>query len=482
MKTKFIDIHVHSAMKPLGKSFNSNPGLNHPLRNRTNNIWYEDPPTLIDKILNVSLSLTKFRQADFTSLAKGGAHVIFVSLAGLEKGFVMKKNKTGLLRDLPANFVAGIGKKRIDHIQKMEDYFTDLLLEYNFYKQLNGKVYRIYKQKYRYKIISSFNEIKEEPENKIQTIYVILTIEGTHVFNAGLKLMDKTVNPDEVLANIDKVKNWEHRLFFIGLTHHFDNELIGHAPSLSGIVTQLCDQTTGMYKKGFNSLGLKVLKKLLDNTNGHRVLIDLKHLSIAARRQFYKIIDSEYSNENIPLIVSHGAVNGWPLLPEGTEKRKPGNGMFQQKEINFYDDELLHIAQSGGLFGIQFDERRLGSEKEIRKSKGSLSRRKMLFKQSKLVWNQIEHIARVLNKNGLFAWGTQCIGSDYDGIVNSLNGFWTAQEMPLFDSYLEKHAYNFLNSKKADNLFAANQISTEEIVERFMHTNAYEFLKNNFNY
>ena len=42
----------------------------------------------------------------------------------------------------------------------------------------------------------------------------------------------------------------------------------------------------------------------------------------------------------------------------------------------------------------------------------------------------------------------QCIGSDYDGIVNSLNGFWTAEEMPLFESYLEKHAFNYLKSDR----------------------------------
>lgn len=480
MKTKFIDLHIHPAMKPLGKSFNTKPGRNHPKKNRENNIWFPDPPTLPDKIFNILLSLTKFRQSDFTALAKGGAHIVFVSLCGLEKGFVMKKDKTGLLRDLPVNFVTGIGKKRIDYIQEMKDYFTDLRMEYDFYTQLDEKEFKINKQKYRYKIISSFSEIKDETENDVKTIYVILTIEGTHVFNAGLRLMDRTINEAEVLANIDKVKNWQHRLFFIGLTHHFDNEMIGHAPSLSGIVTKLCDQTSGMYQKGFSPLGKQVLNKLLDNTNGQRVLIDLKHLSTNARKEFYEILDTDYSNETIPLIVSHGAINGWPLLPAELEGRKQDSGIFQQKEINFYDEEILRISKSGGLFGIQFDERRLGSDDEIKKSRRSWKRRKMLFKQSKLVWNQIQHMAEVLNENGEFAWGIQCIGSDYDGIVNSLNGFWTAKEMPLFDSYLEKHAFNFLNSSQANNLSEDNKITADEIVERFMHTNAFDFLKKNF--
>jgi len=52
----------------------------------------------------------------------------------------------------------------------------------------------------------------------------------------------KTVDPDEVLANVDKLKQLDHKFFSIGLTHHFYNEMVGHAKSLSGIVSKFCDQ------------------------------------------------------------------------------------------------------------------------------------------------------------------------------------------------------------------------------------------------
>jgi microsomal dipeptidase-like Zn-dependent dipeptidase len=155
-------------------------------------------------------------------------------------------------------------------------------------------------------------------------------------------------------------------------------------------------------------------------------------------------------------------------------------GKFQPDDINFYDNEIIRIAQSGGLFGIQFDERRVSSEIEFKKTGPKLSRRKMLFNKSKLVWNQIEHIAEVLNRNNQFAWGIQCIGSDYDGMVNPLNGFWTAEDMPLFDSYLEKHAYNFMVSEQSEDLKDFNKIKAADIVERFMRINTRGFLKKNF--
>jgi len=479
METKFIDLHIHPAMKPLGKSFNRKKGINNPNKAGKDSIWNYDPPTVLDKLANILTSLTKFRQADFTALAKGGAEIVCVSLCGLEKGFVMTKLGTRLPGDIVGNLVTGLGKKRVDHIQNMEDYFTDLELEYNFYKQLDGKKIKLEGKEFRYKIISGMNEIVEDLEKNVKTIYVILTIEGTQVFNTGLDMMGKVVNPDEVLANVDKVKKWDKRLFFIGMTHHFNNDLVGHARSLNGIVKKMIDQTKGM-NEGFTELGWKVLRKLLDTNNGRRVLIDLKHMSVKSRNEYYKFLEDEHPSEIIPLLVSHGAVNGFLAHNKLVEEDLANYGKFQVDDINFYDDEILKIAQSGGLFGIQFDERRVASEMELKNSGPHLNRRKMLFHKSKLIWNQIEHIAFVLNKNNKFAWGIQCIGSDYDGMVNSLNGFWTAEDMPLFDSYLEKHAYNFLKSPIGEKMEPHNKIKAADIVERFMKVNAYEFLKKNF--
>ncbi len=479
METKFIDLHIHPAMKPLGKSFNGKPGVNNPNKNRRDSIWNYDPPTTLDKIANIATSLTKFRQADFTSLAWGGAEIVFVSLCGLEKGFVMTKMGTKLPGDIVGNLVTGIGKKRIDHIQKMDDYFKDLLMEYDFYKQLDGHKVRIDGKWFQYKIISSFNEITETDEPGVNTIFVILTIEGTHVFNTGLQMMGRIADHAEVLANIDYVKNWDKRLFFIGLTHHFYNEIAGHAQSLHGIVRKNCDQSEGM-NEGITELGWKVLGKLLDNSNGKRILIDLKHMSVKSRNEYYQFLENEFPGETIPLVVSHGAVNGFRSYNQLVEDDLFNYGKFQPDDINFYDDEILRIANSGGLLGIQFDERRVGSEMVLKKSGPFLSRRKMLFYKSQMIWNQIQHMAEVLNRHDKFAWGIQCIGTDNDGMVNPLNGFWTSEDMPLFDSYLEKHAYNFLNSPESEGLKDYNRIKASDIVERFMRVNAFDFLKKNF--
>jgi microsomal dipeptidase-like Zn-dependent dipeptidase len=479
METRFIDLHIHPAMKPLGKSFGRTPGLNNPDRSRKDSLWYYDPPTLPDKALNVGLTFTKFRQSDFTSLAKGGAQVVFASLCGMEKGFVMTKAGTRLIGDTLADLVAGIGKERINYIQEMHDYFTDLEREYQFYKQLDGHRVKFDGCWHQYRLVSNFQEIEALQEGPDKTIAVLLSIEGGHVFNCGLRMIGRTADEQEVLANVDRVKQWEAPLFFMGLTHHFDNELVGHARSLSGLVSKACSQKRGL-DEGFSDLGWKVLRKLLDPAQGRRVLIDLKHMSVKARNEYYQFLETKYPDENIPLLVSHGAVTGLKSASEPVEDGFLNSGNFQEKDINFYDDEIIRIGRSGGLFGVQFDERRLGNKGEVKESGKNISRRRMLYKKARLIWNQIQHIAEVLDRNSQFAWGVQCIGSDNDGMVNPLNGYWTAEEMPLLDSYLEKHAYNFMTSPDSEHLMSFNKLTADEIVERFMRENAWEFLKRNF--
>src|SRR5690606_37674157 len=205
METSFIDLHIHPAMKPMGKSFNNKAGINNPDSRREDSIWHYDPPTFTDKFANILTTLTKFRQSDFTSLAKGGADVVVVSLCGLEKGFVMNKLGTRLAGDVTSNLVTGLGTRRIDYVQNMSDYFTDLEMEYNFYKQLDGHVVKIDGKKHRYKIVSNYSQIEEFRENDIKTNAAIISLEGTHAFISGLHLPGRIADEPESIANVREV-------------------------------------------------------------------------------------------------------------------------------------------------------------------------------------------------------------------------------------------------------------------------------------
>ncbi|MEM9143485.1 MAG: peptidase M19 [Bacteroidota bacterium] len=475
----YVDLHCHSALKPYGKSFNRRPvGRNTTRRSRRNSIWKYDPPSLTDKLLNYVINLTKFSQANFTSLAKGDVRVVCASLYPMEKGFFVNAIKSDFLRDLIGNFATGIGKKRVDAVQGMTDYFQDLEREYDFYKQLEDKAIRLPEGQFTYKLVHNYGEIRalleQEPGDGPCTIAVVLSIEGLHVLNGNLD-----APPDEAafLRNLYKIKAWEAPPLIVGPAHHFWNHICGHAPSFTDLVAKNVDQSEGL-GTGITPLGEKVIHALLDDTQGKRILVDVKHMSVASRYAYYNLIREQVSYAGVPLVVTHGAASGlWsPGNPEAG-----GSGVaktLNPVSINFYNDELILMARGKGIFGLQLDERRVAGKETLKKTKHSVKRSKIMHYRSELLWNQIRHIAEVLDGAGLFAWDLMAIGSDFDGIVDPLNAFWTAEELPFLADFLERHAYNYMKDSSLQR--PENRIDADEVVHRIMTQNALDFLERNF--
>lgn len=202
-------------------------------------------------------------------------------------------------------------------------------------------------------------------------------------------------------------------------------------------------------------------------------------MSRKSREDYFKFLKTEFADKNIPLVVSHGGVTG--LSHPGGNKITLAamEGLYMEDDINFFDDEILQIEKSGGLFGIQLDERRIGSKQALRSARGNVKRRDILYAWAKLVWNQVRHMAEVLDMNGKYAWGIQALGTDFDGIIDPINGYWTSSELDNLDDYLLKHAFNYLKETKNPCPLLQEQnknINPEDVVERVMTSNALNFL------
>jgi microsomal dipeptidase-like Zn-dependent dipeptidase len=484
MEMYYVDLHCHPSLKPYSKSFKYNPIKQNELdAGRKNSIWHYSPPNVLEKFVNRMVTLTKFTQTDLTALAKAKTKVVVVSLYPFEKHFLSKRilGWKGLT-DAMVNLAASVSQSRIDHVLRHSDYFEDLESEYNYYLQLHNQVKKIDTMVYTYRVVKSYAEIeknftRETPTQKI--INILITIEGGHSFNSGLDMNQNTANPAELKRNINKVKDWEHRPMFLTFAHHFYNELCGHARSIS--ISALRDNQNRGLNTGITPLGFEVIELLLDNSSGKRIPLDVKHMSKESRKSYYGLLDTQYAHEQIPIIASHGAANGMRSIVETTSSDYPERAkQFNDIDINFYDDEFVRIARSNGIFGIQLDERRIGSPKAIKKSKIYLpNKRKQLQKKSVLVWRQIEHVAEVLNAEGLFCWGIQSIGSDFDGIVNPIKGFWTAENIEDLGEELLNRANEYLKQHRSK-LEKFNRISAEAIVQRVLRDNAMEFIKSNY--
>jgi microsomal dipeptidase-like Zn-dependent dipeptidase len=468
----FADIHTHPTMKSYGHSFPAKENSKKTLSK--NSVWYYDPPNVFDKLIELIGGIVKYRQSSLSSMGFGNAGIVFASLYPIERGFFDNKLGTGEFNDMLLNFVTSVGKRRIDFIQSITDYFPDLENEYEFLKQLDGQIVKLAdRSNYKYDLAKNATDIDiilnedKLQETRTNAIAIILTIEGAHVFGTGINSETNPADRNYVLGNVEKVKNWDHRPAFMGLAHHFYNELCGHAKSLSGVVSKATSQNYGI-NAGFTQLGKEVVDRLLDNLEGNRILIDIKHMSRTARLEYFNLLETKYKEEDIPVIVSHGAVIG----------NEQDKHLFLDDDINFYDDEILKVASTNGLFGLQLDERRIAAagDSVLKKSHG-MERRKVLFHSSLLAWRQIQHIAELLDSNGLFAWGIQSLGSDYDGMINPINGYLTAEDYPALSDYLLMQAYNYMKGNSGNLSQPFNRIDPEELVNRVMGDNAYNFLK-----
>lgn len=464
-KYKFADLHCHPNLKTFGYSFLKKP-------NNKSHIWNYKPPTFFSKLLNVVIGITKFTQADFTSMSKGNVKIAFVSLYPFEKGFFINnyfgKKTTARL----ANFVTSIGYDRIRYIQENNNYYEDLTNEYIFLKN-SCKEVKKNENIFKWNFCSSLEALEKSLNNK-NAIAVILTIEGAHVFNSGLNKFGYKTKETEVLKNVINIKHWEHPPFFITLAHNFNNDLCGHARSLNQL-GPLVNQFENI-NEGISNLGLKVIKALLENKNGKRILIDVKHMSVKSRFQYYKIIEQDYKFD-IPIIVSHGAVTGTNL--KGNHLSFVDSSYLCPDDINFFDEELVFIAKTKGLFALQMDGNRLTNKSKLKKNILNFNSKLAHKKSAQIVWNQIQHIAEVLDSHHLYSWGTACLGSDFDGTINPLAGIWTSECFQNLANELLELASAYLKNKNPLQVPANKNILSKDIIESFVFNNALMFLKKN---
>lgn len=463
---QFADLHCHPTLKTFGQSFSSSRGI----ENKKASVWYNNPPCFFTKHLQKALGITKFSQTDFTTMAKANVKIAFVSLYPFEKGFFDSPQLNNKIVALLSSFITSIGFNRARNIQEHTDYFKDLLTEYEFLIQ-SVKTKTINRRHYSFDVINSLKDI-EDNFKMSKTISVIPTIEGAHVFNTGLSEYGRTIDEEEVLNNIKRIKQLSYPPLFMTFAHNFNNDLCGHAPSLEPL-GNLVDQSKNL-NSGFTPLGLKVLKAMLSKNQGNTILIDIKHMSLKSRREYYEILTKEYNN-SIPIIVSHGAVVGTDYFGKNTTTLNPD--YFANESINFYDEELIIIAKSKGLFAIQFDAKRLAPIHMIKKSLFKNNKRTNLKFSTLIIWRQLQHIAEVLDAYGLDAWGICCIGSDFDGTINPLEEIWTAADFNAMANELLIYVENYLAGVNSLSQQKNKNISAMEVVVNFTISNAENFTK-----
>jgi microsomal dipeptidase-like Zn-dependent dipeptidase len=208
-------------------------------------------------------------------------------------------------------------------------------------------------------------------ENDSKTIHVVFSVEGCHTLSSKLREFDA----DTIIQNLDDLRS-KVKLLSINLTHLEQSTVCNHAFGIQFVNDDAFKPTL----KGIGEIGIQVLKHCYTN----KIMIDVKHMSLEARLELYKLRETEdFDNINQPIVCTHAGFTSisvkdipdyildyeWnrgdafvtiyqgKALKYGYKYARPA---FNTSSINLYDDDIIAILQSGGMIGLSLDKRILG--------------------------------------------------------------------------------------------------------------------------
>lgn len=414
----------------------------------------------------------------------------------------------------------------------------------------------------RYQLINSIGEYPANPAQN--TVYVIGSVEGAHNFYDIANLPEQEA-PQNQARIVNVLKEWKRnsaanpdefpRLLYITLCHHAQNALANHAWAIPinfdpGSLSIGSFDPTG---NGISPVGKDFVRTALSQDGGEkRILIDVKHLGIKARQDYYQLMESEFPG--VPILATHTGVTGtsWDRPPlsspprsfvnnpaclevqykeiGGFLRRVPPTGtqpldqldfiQFNPWSINLYNEDIVHIMRSRGLIGVSLDRRIIGSklttsfvdpERFSRQDIPStwLTNPDLPFSlyptaplpnlfsgnQARAVqdqWTfaqQIVHIVLIaeLSKNegtlpqNLNPWDHICLGSDYDGLINSIRTAETARTLDrLFNSRLQQFIEEMINHLVVHGVLSNSTTVPQNVIQKLSIENALAFLRQHF--
>ncbi|MCB0570229.1 MAG: membrane dipeptidase [Phaeodactylibacter sp.] len=362
------------------------------------------------------------------------------------------------------------------------------------------------------KILNNLDEMDPDALN------LILALEGGH----ALESFNTSIHD-----NLRTIKTGPFRFLYLTLVHLTQYPLATHAYGMKLIKDNDQFKPAGF---GLSDMGKAIIDLAYDESAGRRLLIDIKHMSLAARHHFYQY-RKEKGYEHIPIMATHMGVTGISKDPRQIARffsravirkngfievnyERPhgiGSGLFNKTNfnpwsINLFDEEIPVILDSGGLIGINMDQRILGCQavqgeffseddfsyilsgyrdkenkdwpvaavegefSDEQEEARELNERKHL----RHFCNNILHIVKV---GGERAWKQICMGSDFDGLIDPANHCTSSAAFPKLEESLADMLPRMMEEDRGHDYDASH---IEQKVRGIMYDNALSFLQQHF--
>lgn len=370
--------------------------------------------------------------------------------------------------------------------------------------------------------------IKDMAEFDPAKMNFVLAIEGAH------SIADNINNTLQNLIALKKDPNF--RFLYLTLVHQTRYPTCNHAFCVKGINDNKQFRPKG---SGLTAYGKQVIDAAYDpKIGGYSVLIDVKHMGLSSRKDFYAYRDQHPEYKNIPIVASHMGLTGisWKTdvlsrhvrKAEGVDSgyavrvtwKKPDGILkdcqFNPWSVNLYDEEIPIILASKGLIGLILDCRVLGAKEvseeyfdynnyykelklpltrddspwdtdtdeseETNYSEGikDVMSRTNAKKHLRHLCNQIFHLIKC---GGVQAWDHISVGSDFDGMVAPIKACISTAEYPQLERNLKEMMLKHLGEVQAKYPridFGLDTSNASDRIRGIMYKNGENFLKKHF--
>jgi microsomal dipeptidase-like Zn-dependent dipeptidase len=451
-----------------------------------NNAWefweHQCPSDAYNIVLEKSEDVPKFTQSNFESMHLGNARLLYVSLSPIEYGMRHPKifRELAKVRNTFA-CMAGITPDWAFFMDSKIDYFKDLKAEIAMLLREDGLPHIAGDRVLRYQLIEDAAELHQTLAATDQ-IAVLLSIEGAHALGEGPLSSAQMEDEDyqtQVLEHLMMLKGskpmfekgefLQTPIALMTLNHFMWNGLSGHAKTFGQVEGYLMDQSEGL-DAGITPFGQRFIELMLDRAAGRRILVDVKHMSVSSRKQYYAYLEElKLRGDTVPVVASHVGLAGesWRILEDSKlQKSSPTTPWLNQAPISMFDEDVQMVLESKGIMGLMLDKYRAAGPQAIKEldetRAGSMERRQTYIKLLVLNMMEIVDVAQSVE-----AWDIISIGSDFDGMINAMETYDQGFKLPslrsdllayfeqptdLWDLYPKRKVQRYMYGLKASNI------------------------------
>jgi microsomal dipeptidase-like Zn-dependent dipeptidase len=445
----YVDMHVGSITRPF-YSQDSIDGIKYNIWEYVNNECNNERSSeIFDKLGQI---VPKLSQANFEEMVRGNVRLFCLALSPIELQFLENntylndKNKRATVA-----CITGIYGAHLLLRAKEADYFATLVRQIYYLEQHEGKPYYINSKAYSYKLIRSTADIDSVLTDPYR-IGVILSIEGGH--SLGHSVYINNLNDVSAAAGVDKEYQSLLRdniarlkgvmpiaftkgqylntpIFYLSIAKTYPNGLGGTALSFNRNQQTYISRPNAI-GDGSTPMGKKIIEDLVSASNGGKtILIDIQHMSVDFRQQYYDQLDRfSLLGTQVPIICSHAGISGldWNsnLYKKKDDDTKNTNEYLNHWQQNLGKKDIEKIYEYRGLIGVTLDKTVLGGTLALNRINTAVPHSNRQRNAClELFLANVFKIVQIINKKE--AWDIIAIGSNFDAMQAPLDAYPSAR-------------------------------------------------------